>query len=110
MQLLSLLSLLALAAAQDWTCEECVEGGALVGSYASSETAIADQTAILLAELCPTAPDPALCAEQLPAFWSSISVIMMPIHYSHICDDRPECPKPPPLKVRDFLQCVVLII
>ena len=109
MQVLSFFPLLALTAGQDWTCEECVEGGALVGAYASTEKAIADQTAILLAEVCPSASDPEICLEKLPDFWSAISVIMMPIHYSHICDDRPECPKPPPPKVKEFVQCMILI-
>ena len=67
--------LLALTAGQDWTCEECVEGGALVGAYASSEKAIADQTAILLAEVCPSASDPEICLEKLPDFWSAISAV-----------------------------------
>jgi len=80
---------------QDWTCDECAEGGAALGAFASSESAIASQVDILLAELCPQAEDPVYCTENLPEFWGMLSPTIFPVHFSFICDDMEECKTPP---------------
>merc|ERR1719347_1818962 len=48
---------------QDWTCDDWVEGGAALGAFASSDTAVASQADLLLGELCPQADDPDFCVE-----------------------------------------------
>ena len=78
--------------AQDWTCDECAEGGAAVGAFASSEDAIAAQVAVLLEYVCPQAPEELACQENLPSFWGQIGTILFPEHYRHICDDL-ACPE-----------------
>jgi len=83
---------------QDWTCDECAEGGAALGAFASSESAIASQVDILLAELCPQAEDPVYCTENLPEFWGMLSPTIFHVHFSFICNDMEEC-KTPPQKV-----------
>ena len=93
----SLFLLVGLVCGEDWTCDECVEGGAALGSFASSETAIASQSDLLLAEVCPQAEDVDMCIEALPGFWAALSPIIFPLHFSHICDDLEECS--PPAKV-----------
>jgi len=93
---LSLGLLAAGAAGQDWTCAECEEGGAAVGALASSEEAINGQAGLLVAGVCPQAPDPAYCAASLPGFWASLGPIIMVEHFKHICDDMEQCKPPPP--------------
>ena len=92
------LFLLAVVAAQDWTCEECAQVGAAVGAFVTSEEAIADQVEIILAVICPQAEDEDACVEGIPAFWASISSVLMPAHYLKICHDI-ICAKSPSLKV-----------
>ena len=72
-----------------------------MGAFGSTPNAIAGQVDILLAEVCPQTEDPERCLERLPAFWASLSVLIMPVHFSHICDDLEECP-PPTGKVTRF--------
>ena len=93
-QYLAALLLCTLVSGQDWTCDDCTEGGAALGAFASSETAIASQADVLLAEVCPQADDPAFCAENLPGFWALLSPIIFPEHFTHICDDLEECSPP----------------
>lgn len=98
---MSLGLLVAVALGQDWTCAECEEGGAAVGALASSEEAINGQAGLLVAGVCPQAPDPAYCAASLPGFWASLGPIIMVEHFKHICDDMEQCkPPPPPLGPR----------
>merc|ERR1711892_472130 len=42
---------------------------------------------VIVAEVCPTAGDPAICLEEMPRFWDQISRIVFPAHWQHICDD-----------------------
>ena len=92
------LSLLTVIGAQDWTCEECAQVGAAVGAFVTSEEAIADQVEILLTVICPQAEDEDACVESMPAFWSSISSVLMPAHFLKICHDI-ICAKSPSSKV-----------
>merc|ERR1711923_475309 len=87
MKVISLIFLLSSTYAQDWTCDECAEGEAALAEFTTSDDAIAAQTEILLAELCPTAEDPDLCVEKLPKFWAELDRIIMPVHWSYLCDD-----------------------
>jgi hypothetical protein len=87
---------------QDWTCDECAEGGVALGAYASTPDAIEIQKHILLAEVCPQAPDVEYCRENLPGFWGLLSPIIMNTHYQHICDDLEECS--PSAKVKSKYQ------
>ena len=75
---------------------QCEEGGAAVGALASSEEAINGQAGLLVAGVCPQAPDPAYCAASLPGFWASLGPIIMVEHFKHICDDMEQCKPPPP--------------
>merc|ERR1740124_1635747 len=99
MKVFSLFLLYGLVCGEDWTCDECVEGGAALGSFASSETAIASQTDLLLAE------DVDMCLEDLPGFWAALSPIIFPIHFSHICADLEECSPPAKTSVPDCEAC-----
>ena len=90
---------LYLASAQDWTCEECEEGGNILGAITSSDSDIANQIGLFLSEICPQADDFDFCVENLPTFWSQICKIVMPIHFSNICFDIEECNPTTPPKV-----------
>merc|ERR1712179_163801 len=78
-------------ASADWSCQECHEGAALLGAFAITPSAIADQAALLVGELCPQADDPETCTEQLPGFWQALADIIFPVHFTYICYDKPEC-------------------
>ena len=77
----------AVAKSQDWTCDECVEGGAAVGEFLSSEDNILGEIILLVTEICPQHPDPDYCAQNLPAFWASVGPMVWRTHFSYICDD-----------------------
>merc|ERR1711915_871319 len=91
---------LCLAAARDWTCEECEEGGKILGAITSSDSDIANQIDLFLSKICPQADDVDFCVKNLPTFWSQICPIVMPIHFSYICSDIEECNPPPPPKIK----------
>merc|ERR1712012_215285 len=61
-----LTSVLALASAQDWTCDECAEASVAVGDFLSADYNIASEVAILIEQLCPQHPDPEDCATNMP--------------------------------------------
>ena len=80
-------TILAFANCQDWTCEECAEGGEAVGEFLSATDQIIFQIIFLEAELCPQHPDPDYCTQNLPEFWASIAPMIWKTHFSYICDD-----------------------
>merc|ERR1712209_8207 len=86
-----LTSVLALASAQDWTCDECAEASVAVGDFLSADYNIASEVAILIEQLCPQHPDPEYCAANMPAFWGTIGPIVWKEHWLHVCDDL-DCP------------------
>merc|ERR1711970_1367916 len=53
---LSLL-LIASSVAAEWTCDDCKEAAQALGVYTTSDDALDVQSDILVAELCPQAPD-----------------------------------------------------
>merc|ERR1711892_238762 len=105
MKIFCLFLLLGVASGEDWTCDECVEGGAALGAFASSESAVHNQVDVLLADVCPQAQDADLCLQDLPAFWAQLSPIIFPTHFSHICDDLAQCPPPAKASVPDCEAC-----
>ena len=82
---------MAVAMCQDWTCDECAEGGAALGAYLSSEENIMGEILLLMSEICPQHPDPEYCAQNIGAFWALLGPIVWTEHWSHVCDDL-ECP------------------
>jgi len=65
---LLLFSLLTIARCQDWTCDDCAEGGAALGEFLSSEENIFGEIFLLITEICPQHPDPDYCADNLPTY------------------------------------------
>jgi len=92
--LLPCLVVLARSQSADWTCEECLEGGAALGDFLSGEEMMSGTTDLLVAEVCPQYSDPAYCQERLPVLWAAIGPVVWKEHYCHICDDREDCPHP----------------
>merc|ERR1719290_923936 len=88
--LLSLCLTIATVCGQDWTCDECVEGGTALAQYMTNDGALEYDIVILTAEICPGSPDPASCEENLPRFWKALAKVILPEHCKHICDDL-EC-------------------
>ena len=90
--LISLAAVFALASAQDWTCEECEEGGHAAAAFLSTEEGITTQTQILVTDTCPEHPDPDYCGEHMPEWWGAIGPIVWHEHFEYICDDL-DCPE-----------------
>merc|ERR1712045_589542 len=91
------------ASAQDWTCEECEEGGHAAAAFLSTEEGITTQTQILVTDTCPEHPDPDYCGEHMPEWWGAIGPIVWHEHFEYICDDldwvsgaAPSPPSPTP--------------
>ena len=82
-----LTGLLALASAQDWTCDECAEAGTAVPAFLSSPENIAAEVAILIDQVCPQHPDPEFCGTVMPTFWGTIGPVVWAGHWPHCCDD-----------------------
>merc|ERR1712012_654322 len=61
-----LTSVLALASAQDWTCDECAEASVAVGDFLSADYNIASEVAILIEQLCPSTPTPSTAPPTYP--------------------------------------------
>ena len=70
----ALLVLLALARGQSqMTCEDCSNLADALAKASTSDSAIAAELAVILPVVCPGAPDPAECEDELPAFWEAIA-------------------------------------
>ena len=92
---LTVLAAVSRRASSDWTCEECLEGGAKVGEFLSSPANIEAEIVLLLSEVCPQHEDPAYCTEKLPGIWTELGPLVWRTHFGHICDDREDCAVPP---------------
>merc|ERR1719184_740201 len=69
--LLALVPLLGLATVSgEATCEECSAVVSALAAELTSETSIAGQIEVLLAEVCPGSENPDRCMEGLPDFWT----------------------------------------
>merc|ERR1712055_379499 len=105
------LLLLVLCSSAEWTCDDCEKAGEDLGILATSQEALDVQTAILVAELCPQAEDPATCEEQLPPFWGELAKVIWPGHFSYMCSDM--CPPPivslPKANIPNCEECAVRI-
>merc|ERR1719323_2058127 len=85
--LVSLAAVLALASAQDWTCDECEEGGHAAADFLSTEENLMGETLILVTETCPEHPDPEYCGQHMAEWWGAIGPIVWHEHFEYICDD-----------------------
>merc|ERR1711872_897210 len=85
------LLLFAASASAEWTCDDCKAAAAALGTYTTSADALAQESDILVAELCPQADDPDTCVKELPGLWAAMAPYIFPEHYKHICEDM-ECP------------------
>ena len=85
-----------------WTCEDCAKASNGLAIFSVNPEAIQAMVDVIVAEVCPTAGDPAICLEEMPRFWEQISRIVFPAHWQHICDDLEECETPLKLKVQIY--------
>merc|ERR1711962_1691930 len=90
------LLLFAASASAEWTCDDCKAAAAALGTYTTSADALAQESDILVAELCPQADDPDTCVKELPGLWAAMAPYIFPEHYKHICEDM-ECPDKRPI-------------
>merc|ERR1719184_118076 len=80
--LLALVPLLGLATVSgEATCEECSAVVSALAAELTSETSIAGQIEVLLAEVCPGTENPDRCMEGLPDFWTRIAGVLWPGYY-----------------------------
>merc|ERR1712002_53117 len=86
------LFLLSTGVSAEWTCDDCKAASELLATYTTTDDALDRQNEILVADLCPQAPDPEKCVQDLPGFWDSMAIYIFPGHYKHLCDDM-ECPE-----------------
>ena len=83
-----LLCSVAFASCQEWTCDECAEGGPAVGEFLSAEESISLQIGVLLEEVCPQHSDPQYCVDRLPELWSNVGPVIWKEHCTNnICSD-----------------------
>merc|ERR1712055_1074270 len=60
------------------TCDECGEAAQGLISRLTSEASIAEQTDILIATVCPMAPDAAACEAMLTQWWGDMANCLYP--------------------------------
>ena len=83
-----LLCSVAFASCQEWTCDECAEGGPAVGEFLSAEESISLQIGVLLEAVCPQHSDPQYCVDRLPELWSNVGPVIWKEHCTNnICSD-----------------------
>merc|ERR1711937_500619 len=89
------LSCLVASISADITCDDCLEFGGALSNYLQSEASLAEQTAILVAAVCPQAPDAADCEAVLNTYWSQIGLAMYPVFLepSSVCSELGVCKK-----------------
>merc|ERR1711909_251734 len=63
----------------DVTCDDCLTFGGAMLDYLMSDASIAEQTGIIVANVCPGAEDPAGCEAGMRAWWSGIAMAMYPV-------------------------------
>merc|ERR550539_855764 len=63
----------------DVTCDDCLTFGGAMLDYLMSDASIAEQTEIIVANVCPGAEDPAGCEAGMRAWWSGIAMAMYPV-------------------------------
>merc|ERR1711942_354826 len=79
-----LVLLFAACVSAEWTCDDCKAASEALGVYTTTDDALNRMSEILVAELCPQAPSPDKCVEDLPGFWGSLAIYVFPEHYKHI--------------------------
>merc|ERR1712180_386021 len=79
--------LLAASVSAEWTCDDCKAAAAALGTYTTSADALAQESDILVDELCPEADDPDTCVKELPGLWAAMAPYIFPEHYKHICEE-----------------------
>jgi len=89
------IALLATAVSADITCDDCKEFGGAMQNYLMSEASLLEQTTILIATLCPEAPDAAACEAGLTEYWSQIGMAMYPVFLepTAVCGELGVCKK-----------------
>ena len=85
-----------------WTCSDCTEGANGLAAFTTTDSAIAGQVDLFIAELCPQFEDVELCVEKMPGFWPEVARTILPVHWIYICADL-ECREE---KVRVFIVIV----
>merc|ERR1711976_612155 len=75
----TLLACLISAISADVTCDDCLTFSGNMQAYLMSDESIAEQTELLVALLCPSAPDPAGCETGIRDNWGAIGLAMYPV-------------------------------
>merc|ERR1711917_114135 len=75
----ALLTCLVATTSADITCDDCLEFGDAISNYLQSEASLAEQTAILVAGVCPQTSDAVDCEAKLNIYWSQIGLAMYPV-------------------------------
>merc|ERR1711962_424294 len=81
------LSCLVASISADITCDDCLEFGGAMSNYLQSEASLAEQTAILVAAVCPQASDAVACEADLNTYWSQIGLAMYPVFLEPTSDE-----------------------
>merc|ERR1711917_177960 len=83
----ALLTCLVATTSADITCDDCLEFGDAISNYLQSEASLAEQTAILVAGVCPQTSDAADCEAELNIYWSQIGLAMYPVFLEPTSDE-----------------------
>merc|ERR1712198_19600 len=91
----ALLTCLVATTSADITCDDCLEFGDAISNYLQSEASLAEQTAILVAGVCPQTSDAADCEAKLNIYWSQIGLAMYPVFLepTSVCMELGVCKK-----------------
>merc|ERR1711872_96276 len=89
------LTCLVASTSADITCDDCLEFGDAMSNYLQSEASLAEQTAILVAGVCPQTSDAADCEAKLNIYWSQIGLAMYPVFLepTSVCMELGVCKK-----------------
>merc|ERR1712142_859883 len=91
----ALFTCLVASTSADITCDDCLEFGDAMSNYLQSEASLAEQTAILVAGVCPQTSDAADCEAKLNIYWSQIGLAMYPVFLepTSVCMELGVCKK-----------------
>ena len=70
-----------------WTCQHCRTTGRALATLLTKDEALSTIGEMLVASLCPLAPDTEECVQALPGFWGAMAKIIFPqFGEEQVCD------------------------
>merc|ERR1711962_230481 len=77
----------------DISCDDCLPLIGSMSSHLQSVESLAEQTATLMATLCPDSPEPESCFRDLEIYWSQIGLAMYPefLEAATMCSEVGAC-------------------